>query len=314
MFLTGQMVVTTDATVEAKANEIRQSEVEDIEGLAMREVDEIKQSLPNEAAAQAASNDESTVQTAPSHEHLMSSGLQRASGGSVCDICFLPFEFSAICPSKEVYLCCMKLECNGCVLASILHGMNRSCPFCRTTTPSDDASRLAMVRKRADKGDADAISFLGNQYYFAQLGLTKNVPRAIKLWTKAAELGSLEAHGYLGCSYYHGEGVEEDKPRGIRHWQQAAMEGEANSRFNLGIAEYQGENDELAVQHWMISAKMGYEESLDEIKKSFMEGHATKAQYAEALRGYQDAVEETKSPHRELAKRLGVYLEILVVE
>ena len=33
-----------------------------------------------------------------------------------------------------------------------------------------------------------------------------------------------------------------------------------------------------------------------------MEGHATKVQYAEALRGYQTALEETKSPQRELAK------------
>ncbi|EJK56840.1 hypothetical protein THAOC_23189, partial [Thalassiosira oceanica] len=34
-----------------------------------------------------------------------------------------------------------------------------------------------------------------------------------------------------------------------------------------------------------------------------MEGQATKAQYAEALLGYRDAVEEMKSPQREEAKR-----------
>ena len=56
----------------------------------------------------------------------------------------------------------------------------------------------------------------------------------------------------------------------------------------------------------MISAKMGYEMSLNSIKKRFKEGHATKAQYAEALLGYRDAVEEMKSPQREEAKRLGV--------
>ena len=56
----------------------------------------------------------------------------------------------------------------------------------------------------------------------------------------------------------------------------------------------------------MISAKMGFEKSLNNIKKMFMDGHATKAQYAEALIGYRDAVEEMKSPHRVEAKRLGV--------
>ena len=62
---------------------------------------------------------------------------------------------------------------------------------------------------------------------------------------------------------------------------------------------------DLAVQHLMISAKMGYELSLNRIKGMFKRGHATKAQYAQAMIGYRDAVEEMKSPQREEAKRLG---------
>ena len=56
----------------------------------------------------------------------------------------------------------------------------------------------------------------------------------------------------------------------------------------------------------MISAKLGHENSLNNIKDMFKEGHATKAQYATALRGYGDAVEEMKSHQREEAKRLGL--------
>ena len=85
------------------------------------------------------------------------------------------------------------------------------------------------------------------------------------------------------------------------------MKGQVLSRNKLGMIEYFDErNHDLAVQHWMISVKMGYKVSLDCIKKMFMKGHATKAQYAEALRGYQDALEEMKSPQREEAKRLGI--------
>ena len=109
----------------------------------------------------------------------------------------------------------------------------------------------------------------------------------------------------LGDSYYTGDGVEDNKPRGIHHWQEAAMKGHAQSRHNLGFAEHENGNYKLAVQHLMISAKMGLEDSLNDIKEMFKEGHATKAQYAEALMGYRDAVEETKSPQREGAKRLG---------
>ena len=115
----------------------------------------------------------------------------------------------------------------------------------------------------------------------------------------------MDAHHELGHVYYTGQGVEEDKPMGFRHWQDAAMKGHVESRHNLGVFESHKGNCELAVQHYMISVKMGYEKSLNCIKKMFMRGDATKAQYAEALKRYRDAVEEMKSHHREEAKRLG---------
>ena len=180
------------------------------------------------------------------------------------------------------------------------------CPFCRTPLPAHNASILAMVHKRAEKGNDEAFCFLGETHYNGKLGLPKDVPRAIKLWTEAAELRSLEAHYNLGIMYYNGRVVEEDRPCGIRHWQQAALKGHAHSRHKLGALEDKNGNYKLAVQHWMISSKMGFEMSLNGIKYMFMDVHATKAQYAEALVGYRDAVEEMKSPHRVEAKRLGV--------
>ena len=180
-----------------------------------------------------------------------------------------------------------------------------TCPFCRTPVPTDDASELAMVQRRVDKGDAEAINHLGHKYYHGYLGLAKDVPRAIVLWAEAAELGLLVAQCQLGVVYYTGDDGKEDKPRGIRQWQQAAMKGHVQSRDYLGCVEERNGNNQLAVQHWMISAIMGHEVSLNGIKELFKEGQATKAHYAEALLGYQDAVEETKSPQREEAKRLG---------
>ncbi|EJK57128.1 hypothetical protein THAOC_22864, partial [Thalassiosira oceanica] len=136
-----------------------------------------------------------------------------------------------------------------------------------TPLPSDDASKVAMVQKRVDRGDADAMCFLGEQYYLAGLGLTKDASRAIELWTDAAELGSAEAQYFLGHLCYYGNCVEEDKPRGIRHWLQAAMKGHAICRHALGVAEYEvNGNSDLTAQHWMISAKMGFKQSLDGMK------------------------------------------------
>ena len=239
------------------------------------------------------------------NERLMASGLERWEGDA-CEICFLYIGL----PTKENSLanaCCMKRVCNGCYLAAKQQGigMGDICPFCRTPSPTDYASAIAMIQKRIDKGDAEAIFNLGNLYYYGELGLAKDVPRAMELWTQAAELGFPDAHYAIGHSYYNGDGVEEDEPRSIRHWQQAAMQGHVPSRHNLGVTEDINGNYDIAVQHWMISAKMGYGDSLHNLKGMFKVGQATKAQYGEALLAYRDAVEEMKTPHREEAKRLG---------
>ena len=52
---------------------------------------------------------------------------------------------------------------------------------------------------------------------------------------------------------------------------------------------------------------MGDKFSVEKIKKMFMIGIVTKEQYAQALKGYQDALEEMKSHDRDEAKRLGYF-------
>ncbi|EJK74454.1 hypothetical protein THAOC_03866, partial [Thalassiosira oceanica] len=290
----------------------------------------------------AKADDRSAEEAARFFERLLVEGHERAEGDR-CPICFLSIGLPMDKHAK-MNVCCMKRVCNGCSVAARQRGL-RGCPFCRTPTPGDDASSLAMIQKRANKRDADAIFHLGQCYYFGRLGLTEDVPRAIELWREAAELGSLEAHNNLAIMYYNGEGIKQDRTRGIRNFQEAAMKGHVESRHFLGTLELNKGNlisampgwvtrdmisgmpimprwvtrgiifDErslnyghykLAVQHFMISAKMGNESSLNEIKQMFLKGNATKAHYAEALRGYGDAAEEMRSHQREEAKRLRV--------
>ena len=59
------------------------------------------------------------------------------------------------------------------------------------------------------------------------------------------------------------------------------------------------------MRHYLISAKMGHKDSLETIKKMFKAGIATKEHYAEALKGYQDAVDEMKSHDRDEASKQG---------
>ncbi|EJK44709.1 hypothetical protein THAOC_36731, partial [Thalassiosira oceanica] len=114
--------------------------------------------------------------------------------------------------------------------------------------------------------------------------------RVIELYNEAAELGSIEALFSLGNAYYLGDGVEKNTAKGVEFYKKAAMQGHVVSRHNLGISEVQKENYNRAVRHLLISAKMGFKDSLETMKQLFMTGQATKAQYYEALKGYQDAL------------------------
>ena len=149
-------------------------------------------SVTNPAVAQAGSTASADTAARNLERRLMESGHERWEGDA-CTICFLLIE-PPIGEHAKVHFCCTKRVCNGCILAAQQRGIFGKCPFCRTPHPADEASQLAMIQKRVDKGDAVAIYHLGQKHYHGSLGLAKDVPRAIELWTEAAELGSLDAH------------------------------------------------------------------------------------------------------------------------
>ncbi|EJK63436.1 hypothetical protein THAOC_15901 [Thalassiosira oceanica] len=234
-------------------------------------------------------------------EQLYSQGHERPEV-DFCPICTLPIPL----PTDEhsVFMpCCMQTICVGCSVAAKKRGMF-DCAFCRTTPLDDDTDTLAKIQARVRKNDPAAINFLGQKYYHGKEGLQKDMRKAVELFTEAAELGSIQALSNLGNAYFRGDGVQQDKARAVEFFAKAAMRGHVDSRHNLGHIEVEKGNHDRAVRHWLISAKMGEECSLESIKEAFMAGLATKEQYAEALKGYQDAVEEMKSHDRDEAKAL----------
>ena len=232
---------------------------------------------------------------------IMKKGRKRSEEDD-CPICQLPQPIERM--RSTFRFCCMKRVCDGCILAADKRGMT-DCPFCRAPAPEGDSQALAMIQKRVDAGDPVAIWHLGYQYAVGGYGLQKDVTRATELYERAAELGEQKAHFSLGYLYGLGEGVAKDTAKAIRHFEAAAVKGDAYARNSLGVLEYNAGNYDLALQHYMIAAKLGYQLSLDNIKTLFMKGLATKADYAEALRGHQSAAEEMRSPDREEALALG---------
>mmetsp|Transcript_4849 Transcript_4849/g.10249 ORF Transcript_4849/g.10249 Transcript_4849/m.10249 type:complete len:172 (-) Transcript_4849:22-537(-) len=156
-----------------------------------------------------------------------------------------------------------------------------------------------MVQKRIAAGHPMALCFRGDQLRCGVNGAVIDVRGGIELCRQAAELGVKEAHFILG-NLHRGE------ERSVSHYEEAAMCGHVLSRFNLGAWEYNDGQGHLALQHFLISAKLGHTASLDTIKRLLAEGIATEADYTGALQGYEAAIREMSSPSREDARVMGI--------
>ena len=238
---------------------------------------------------------------------LMKRGRTR--DDDICSVCqsYLPIE------EREYMMqpCCMQRVCNGCILSSYKCGIN-NCPFCRTAVPTDNNQIIAMVKKRVAASDPAAICFYGSLLAWGGCGLVKDVRKAITLCQQAAEQGVKEAHHILGniysgnyAGYAGNEEIGLDLARSNQHYEEAAMRGHVLSRFNLGVVAYNVGHRHLALQHFLISAKLGHKASLDVIQRLLKEGIAKKKDYAGALQECEAAVDDMSSPSRDEAKTLG---------
>ena len=198
--------------------------------------------------------------------------------------------------------CCSKLLCNGCDYANqnreIEAGWQQRCAFCREPMPKTDEECDKLTLKRIKKNCPAAMNQMGKK--------SKNegdYETAFKYFTKAAELGDMDAHYQLSNNMYgDGDGVEKDLKKMLYHVEQAAIAGHPRARHNLGCEEATNGRFERARKHFIIAANLEYHTSLNALRELYAKGHASKEDYADALRAYQAAVEATKSEEREKAE------------
>jgi len=215
-----------------------------------------------------------------------------------CPICCLPLSLD----SKAILTpCCCTIICNGCDYANqireVKEKLGHKCPFCRHPKGESDEERNRSLMKRVDAKDPAAIRQMGG--YRNQEG---DYDGAIEYWTEAAGLGDFAAHYDLSVMYRKGKSVKKDKKKEAYHLEKAAIGGEPFARHNLGVIENENNRPDRAVKHWIIAAKLGYDDSLVPLKEAYREGLVSKEGLAAALRGHQAAVDATKSPQREEAE------------
>ena len=151
--------------------------------------------------------------------------------------------------------------------------------------------------KRIEANDPAAMVDMG--LYLCEDG---DFDGAFEYLTKAAELGHADAHNMLALMYQYGKGVEKDAEQEVYHLEEAAIGGHCGSRHNLGCLEWLNGRLDRAVKHFIIAANLGFQNSLNGLKHLYADGHASKEDYAGALRAYQAAVNATKSSEREKAE------------
>ena len=217
-----------------------------------------------------------------------------------CPICML--SLPPLHTGSKYKSCCGKRICSGCIIAvEKRDGGVGLCPFCRTPTPTTDEEMIKQYKKRMEIGDASAIYNLGGWYSDGMYGLPQDRAKALELWQQAGELGNTKSYSSIGGAYDNGNGVERDEKKALHYYELAAMAGDSISRLNLGNAEGRKGNYDRALNHFMISVEFGLHESLETIKRMFMNGQAAKDDYAKALQAYQAYLSEIKSPQRDEA-------------
>ena len=158
-----------------------------------------------------------------------------------CPICFLPLPLSR---AKSIFMtCCSKRICKGCIYANYLsndHDMvkARTCPLCREPHLTD-AENGKRNMKRIEANDPAAFCYAGTQCI-----VNDDYDGAFEYWTKAAELGDIEAHYKLGLLYHDEEGIYKDEGKAVYYYEKAAIGGNPDARYNLGCIEEENGNIE----------------------------------------------------------------------
>jgi tetratricopeptide (TPR) repeat protein len=216
-----------------------------------------------------------------------------------CPICCLPLPLDE--NKWRINSCCSQCICIGCEHANkereIEQGLELKCPYCREPMPKTNEGIHQNLMKRMKANDSFALFKLGLSCYDEG-----DYEGALEYYSKAAELGDMTAHFNLSVMYYDGVGVEKDIKKEMYHLEEAAIGGHPSARFNLGINEGRGGRIERAIKHFIIAAKQGHDDALEQVKKGFQMGWTSKEDYEAALRGHQAAVDATKSEQRDAAE------------
>ena len=172
---------------------------------------------------------------------------------------------------------------------------NFACPFCRA--PYGDL--VASLEKRVAVGDSVGMYNLGVEYSKGRC-IEPDMKKAIELFHRAAEHGSVQAHAFLSSRYSKGgDGFTKNLDKAKYHLVKAAMGGHNISRGNIAAFDFESRQVERGMKHHIIAASDGYKHSLHVLRVGYANGLVQKEDFAGALRAYQETMDSVTSKERD---------------
>ena len=177
------------------------------------------------------------------------------------------------------------------------------CAFCRKPAFSSSEEKVKRIKKLREANNTHAFCNFSGCHKDGIMGVSQDMTKANELMLKAGELGHAGAYCCLGYSYEYGKGVEMNKKKAQHYYELSAMNGDVLARYNLGCLDKRAGNELRAYKHFILAAKAGKKDSVDQVKEAFMKRIITKDEYAITLRACQQRQEEMKSDDRDKAEK-----------
>jgi TPR repeat protein len=134
------------------------------------------------------------------------------------------------------------------------HGLGMLYELGQGVPYADPKAAAGWYQKAVEQNYAPAINNLARLYADGR-GVKQDVPKAIELWSKAAETGNTTARFNLGLQYAAGIGVKKDMKKAAEHLLQAAESGLPEAQF--AIANYYRDGSGVAKD--MDAARQWYD-------------------------------------------------------
>ena len=96
----------------------------------------------------------------------------------------------------------------------------------------DERRAIDTLQDAVNAGDPRAMNLLGTCYHQGTAG-QKNYDEALKLFTRAHDLGYMDAAGNLGVLYMNGDGVARDEQKAVNLFDEGAQGGSPYCMFLL---------------------------------------------------------------------------------